>query len=40
MAALGNRLADDDMRRYVSAGAMRDHLEPLMRIEEFSAGVP
>ena len=38
MAALGNALADDDMRRYVSQGAMQDKLEPMMRQEVFAAG--
>ena len=38
MAALGNALADDDMRDYVSQGAMQDKLEPLMQQEVFSAG--
>jgi hypothetical protein len=38
MAALGNALAGDDMREYVSSGAMHDKLEPLMRQEVFSAG--
>jgi hypothetical protein len=37
MAAVGNALADDDMRRYVSRGDMRDTLRPLMRMEVFSA---
>ncbi len=39
MAALGNALAGNDMRRYVSKGAMQQKLEPLMREEVFSAGV-
>lgn len=38
MAALGNRLAGDSLRGYVSQGAMREHLEPMMRMEEFAAG--
>ena len=38
MAALGNRLAGDDMRDYVSRGAMENHLRPMMRMEEFAAG--
>jgi hypothetical protein len=38
MAALGNALAGDDMRHYVSSGAMHDKLEPLMRQEVFAAG--
>ena len=37
MAALGNALAHDDMRRYVSRGAMRQKLRPLMEMEHFSA---
>jgi hypothetical protein len=38
MAALGNALADDDMRRYVSEGSLEERLRPLMAMEEFSAG--
>jgi hypothetical protein len=38
MAALGNALAGDDLRRYVSKGAMQDRLQPLMRQEVFAAG--
>jgi len=38
MAALGNALADDNMRGYVSEGAMEDTLRPLMEMEEFTAG--
>ena len=38
MAALGNALASDDMRRYVSTGAVEDKLRPLMEMEQFSAG--
>ena len=37
MAALGNALADDDMRRYVSKGAMEKKLRPLMAMEEFAS---
>ncbi|MFD6178552.1 MULTISPECIES: glucoamylase family protein [unclassified Isoptericola] len=37
MAALGNALADDDMRRYVSDGSMETALRPLMAMERFSA---
>ena len=37
MAALGNALADDDMRTYVSTGAMEQKLRPLMEMEHFSA---
>lgn len=36
MAALGNALAGDDMRRYVSRGAMEHELRPLMREEVFA----
>lgn len=36
MAALGNSLANDDMRRYVAAGAMKEKLRPLMRQEVFA----
>ena len=39
MAALGNALAGDDLRRYVSKGAMQEVLEPMMRREVFAAGV-
>ena len=38
MAALGNELAGDNMREYVSTGSMKRKLEPLMQMEEFSAG--
>ena len=38
MAALGNALAKDDMRRYVALGAMEKRLRPLMQMERFSAG--
>jgi hypothetical protein len=38
MAALGNALAGNDMRRYVARGAMQDKLEPMMRQEVFAAG--
>ena len=37
MAALGNALADNDMRRYVSKGAMEKKLRPLMAMEEFAS---
>jgi Putative glucoamylase/Protein of unknown function (DUF3131) len=37
MGALGNVLANDNMRRYVAAGAMERSLRPLMAMEEFSA---
>jgi hypothetical protein len=37
MAALGNALADNDMRRYVSTGAMETKLRPLMAMEEFAS---
>ena len=36
MAALGNALAGDDMRRYVSRGAMEQSLRPLMEQEVFA----
>ncbi len=36
MAALGNALAGDDMRRYVSRGAMEHKLRPLMEQEVFA----
>ncbi|HEX7189319.1 MAG TPA: glucoamylase family protein [Actinomycetes bacterium] len=36
MAALGNALAGDDMRRAFSTGPMKDKVEPLMRMEEFT----
>jgi hypothetical protein len=38
MAALGNALAHDDMRRYVARGPMEKTLRPLMEMERFSAG--
>lgn len=38
MAALGNELAGDAMRRYVSRGALEREVRPLMAMEEFSAG--
>ena len=36
MAALGNALAGDDMRRYVSRGPLEDKLRPLMAEEVFA----
>jgi hypothetical protein len=36
MAALGNALSDDNVRRYVSSGAMEEKLRPLMAMEEFT----
>ena len=36
MAALGNALAGDDMRDYVSAGALEEHVKPLMQQEIFA----
>jgi hypothetical protein len=36
MAALGNALAGDDMRRYVARGAMEQRLRPLMEQEVFA----
>ena len=38
MAALGNALADDDMRSYVAPGALERSLRPLMREEVFASG--
>jgi hypothetical protein len=38
MAALGNELADDAVRRYVSAGALEQKVRPLMKMEEFAVG--
>ena len=38
MAALGNALADDSMRAYVSEGRLENQVRPLMQMEEFSAG--
>ena len=37
MAALGNALAGDDVRRYVSRGPVEKSLKPLMQMEQFSA---
>ncbi|WP_402463648.1 glucoamylase family protein [Isoptericola aurantiacus] len=37
MAALGNALADDAVRDYVSDGAIEDALRPLMESEEFGS---
>ena len=37
MAALGNALADDDMRGYVAPGAMTRKLRPLMEQEVFAS---
>jgi len=37
MAALGNALADDDLRKYVSRGALAETVRPLMREEVFTA---
>ena len=37
MAALGNELAGDDMRDYVSRGALADKVRPLMRMEVFAS---
>jgi hypothetical protein len=36
MAALGNALAGDDVRRYVSRGPVEKSLKPLMQMEQFS----
>lgn len=38
MAALGNELRHDDIRRYFTKGGVKNALEPLMRMEEFNAG--
>ena len=35
VAALGNALTGDDLRRYVSRGAMEHKLRPLMAMESF-----
>ncbi len=40
MAALGNELADDAVRRYVSTGALEQTVRPLMAMEEFNVGRP
>ena len=37
MAALGNELADHDLRSYVSSGAMNRRVRPLMEMEQFGA---
>jgi hypothetical protein len=37
MAALGNALASDDMRRYVSQGAIEQAIRPLMAQEVFAS---
>ena len=37
MAALGNALAGDDMRRYVARGSMQHEIRPLMRREVFAS---
>ncbi|MGH3317850.1 MAG: glucoamylase family protein, partial [Nocardioidaceae bacterium] len=36
LAALGNALSDDNMRRYVARGRFEDRLRPLMAMEEFA----
>jgi hypothetical protein len=38
MAALGNELADDAVRRYVSRGALEREVRPLMAMETFAVG--
>jgi hypothetical protein len=38
LAALGNELADDAMRRYVAPGELEQKVRPLMRMEKFSVG--
>ena len=35
MAALGNALAGDALREYVSQGALEEKVRPLMEMEEF-----
>jgi hypothetical protein len=37
IAALGNALTGDDLRRYVSRGAMEHRLRPLMAMESFTS---
>ena len=37
IAALGNALTGDDLRRYVSKGAMEHKLRPLMAMERFTS---
>ena len=37
MAALGNALTGDNLRDYVSEGALEDRVRPLMEMEEFGA---
>jgi hypothetical protein len=39
IAALGNALTGDDLRRYVSRGAVEHKLRPLMAMERFTSGV-
>lgn len=38
MAALGNRLSNDDMIRYFTKGAIKREIRPLLALEEFTAG--
>jgi hypothetical protein len=38
MAALGNALTGDNLRDYVSQGALEDRVRPLMEMEEFGSG--
>jgi len=38
MAALGNALTGDNLRDYVSEGALEDRVRPLMEMEEFGSG--
>lgn len=40
LAALGNELADDAMRRYVAPGELEQKVRPLMRMEQFNVGRP
>ncbi len=37
IAALGNALTGDDLRRYVSRGAVEHKLRPLMAMERFTS---
>jgi hypothetical protein len=38
MAALGNRLSNDDMIRYFTKGEIKREIRPLLALEEFTAG--
>lgn len=39
MAALGNELGNDQVKRYVTRGPVQQAIKPLLGIEEFNAGV-